>query len=89
MVIELQTLDYLGLSEIFSQVSGLFFILMRHHFLFIFTNCSLVAINHYRLVRHFLVKFLKLYKLASVTRQIFLPGCPYYIYIFYGISNYL
>lgn len=68
VVIELQTLDYLGLSEIFSQVGGLFFIPMKHHFLFSFTNCSLFAINHYRLVRHFPVKYLKLYKLASVTR---------------------
>lgn len=84
MVIELQTLDYLGLSEIFSQVSDLFFILMRHHFLFIFTNCSLVAINHYLLVRHFLVKFLKLYKLASVTRYFCLVVLS--IYIFFMVS---
>ena len=53
---------------------------MRHHFLFIFTNCSLVAINHYLLVRHFLVKFLKLYKLASVTRYFCLVVLSIYIY---------
>lgn len=59
---------------------------MRHHFLFIFTNCSLVAINHYRLVRHFLVKFLKLYKLAcNQANRYFLP-VVLIIYIFFMVS---